>query len=669
MVSNSSAVEQIKERVSITDLVGQRVKLGKSGRNLKGLCPFHSEKTPSFYVFPEKENYRCFGCGEHGDIFTWVMKTENVDFGEALKVLAERAGVELTRREVRSAEDSRRSRMWEINGAAARYYQAMLLQPQGAPALAYVAGRGLERSTIEMFQIGWAPDTWDALLNHLTSQGYTPEELAEVGLVVARESGGYYDRFRGRVTFPIRDARGNVIGFGGRAMGDAQPKYLNSSDSPVFSKGTALYAIDLARTPIKRDGVAIVVEGYMDAVVAHQAGIANVVAALGTALTEEHLLVLKRQAPRVVLALDADAAGDAAALRTLEVVRATYGKIALPVADRRGLVRLRYDQVLDVRVARLPEGQDPDDVIRASPERFKELIAQSRPILEVLIDSEVARAGQDNHARSLAADNVLDVIKDLPNPVLADQFTRLLSERIGVDYDALRSRLTELRRGARRQARAAEARGTAAPRAAEREVERLRDWLTYEEFVLRLLMVHPDHGRGILAELSGDDFYRTDARAVFEHVQDALAGPDLLGAEEIVQAIDGPLGDHARWIVAWGADLPTPDEQLLRHELTRCLVQLRILNYRRELALIGLRQRDSERDEGASDAAGDWGRVRELVAEVRELERQPGGELSRPWERVFRGEDALGPLRAVRSERRTAVMEPQEPPHIAEAAG
>ena len=203
----------------------------------------------------------------------------------------------------------------------------------------------------------------------------------------------------------------------------------------------------------------------MDALAAHQAGIENVVAALGTALTEDHLMMLKRLAPRIVLALDADAAGDAAALRALEVVRATYGKLAVPVADRKGIIRLRYDQVLDVRVARLPAGQDPDDVIRQSPEQFRALVAAARPIVEVLIDAEVARAGADPVARGQAADNVLEVVKDLPNPVLADQFTRMLSERIGVDYDALRVRLVELRRTARRRdGRAAAARRRRRPR-------------------------------------------------------------------------------------------------------------------------------------------------------------------------------------------------------------
>jgi DNA primase len=666
MAGSSSAVEQIKERMAIVDLVGQRVKLTKSGRNLKGLCPFHNEKTPSFYVFPDKDNYHCFGCGQTGDVFTWVMRTENVEFTEALRLLAERAGVELARRETKGAEDTRRARMHELNGAAARYFQSQLYAATGAASLRYLEEeRGVSRSAIESFQLGFAPESWDALLSHLGREGYTTEELAELGLVVERETGGHYDRFRGRIMFPIRDARSNVVGFGGRAMGDLPPKYLNSSDSPVFSKGASLYAIDAARAAIKRDGVAIVVEGYLDAIAAHQTGIANVVAALGTALTEEHLMVLKRLAPRIVLALDADAAGDAAALRALEVVRATYGRIALPVADRRGLVRLRTDQVLDVRVARLPLGQDPDDVIRESQDRFRALIAEARPIVEVLIEAEVARAGDDPHARGLAADNVLDVIKDVPNPVIADQFTRLLADRIVVDYDALRARLAELRRAARRRGPAASAE---APRAAPApDLPALRDWLTFEEYLLHLLLAYPDRTRALFAELAPEDFYRTDARALFDLAQPILAGPEILGTDEVLAAIDGPLAEHGQWIVEWGSALPQPDDQHLVDELAKCIVQLRILNYRREIAMIEVHLRDRDRDDVEPGDSRQRARVAELTVELRALERMPGGGLSRPWRELFRGDDRLGPMRTIRREAPRPV--PEEPAVVAAAAG
>jgi DNA primase len=658
-VAFESAVEQIKERVPLLDLVGQRVKLTKSGRNFKGLCPFHGEKTPSFYVFPERENWHCFGCGLSGDVFSFVMRSENVDFAEALRLLAGRAGVELAPRGTQKAEEARESRLYEINAAAARYFQSMLFGRLGAAALAYLLGRGLTRETVESFELGWAPESWDALLRRLGEQGYPAEELAELGLVAARETGGHYDRFRGRIMFPIRDASGRVIGFGGRAVGDAQPKYLNSTDTPLFSKGTALYAIDRARAEIKRGGVGVVVEGYMDALAAHQAGIAEVVASLGTALTEGHFLALKRLAPRVVLALDADAAGDAAALRTLEVLRGTYGRVAVPVADRRGLVRLRRDQELDVRVARLPDGLDPDEVIRDSPERFRQLVAEAKPIVEVLIEAEVAAAGQDVGARARAADNVLDFLKDLPNPVVADQYTRRLAERLAVDYEALRARLATVRRSARRRELAAPP-----PPAPLEPAARLRDWLTLEEYLLGLLLRHPERAGAVLPDLDGEDFYRADARAIFEVVRDELAGGPVEGAD-LAGRLSEPLGEHARWIVGWGADLPEVEPGRLEGELVASTLRLRLLNHHREIAMIALFRRDLEREGDPSSWPEQAARIGELLARIRELERQPGVRYAPPWMAVIRGEGELGPLRTLV---RAASPRPEDAPALGDAA-
>lgn len=646
-------VELIKERVSIVDLVGQRVKLGKSGRNLKGLCPFHTEKTPSFYVFPDQDRYHCFGCGQSGDAFTWVMRTENVEFVEALRILAERVGVELRPRAARKAQDDRFDRLREVNAAAARYFQSMLFTPAGRPALDYLAERGLTRATADAFQLGWAPESWDALLGRLQQDGFSVDELAELGLVLAREGGGHYDRFRGRIMFPIRDLNGAVVGFGGRAMGDAQPKYLNSSDSPLFSKGDTLYALDTARAAIRKTGVAIVVEGYMDALAAHQAGVQHVVAALGTALTEEHLNTLKRQAPRIVLALDADAAGDTAALRTLEVLRGTFGRIATPVADRRGLVRLRYDQVLDLRVARLPAGQDPDDVIRASPERFLRLIDEAKPILEVLVDGEVSKAGQEKWQ---AADHVLDVLKDVPNAVMADQYVEMLAARLGLGVDALRERLISLRRsGRRRTARPVPVPAAPSTTAAETE---LRDWLTLEEFVLRLILQHPEPGAVALGELTPEDVYRADARAVLEGLQSG-------GLEEL----EGPLGDYAGWLAEWGRDLPPLADEQVREELALLIHRLRMLNHRREIALIAVHRRDRDREGGAEGWPQERARVAELIAEIRRLERESPSRRRRGfmpyWAGLFHDEAKLGLMRTMPRQRPA----PPPPDEAVAAAG
>ncbi len=650
----TSSIEQVKERTPIVDLVGQRVQLTKSGRNFKGLCPFHSEKTPSFYVFPDRDNYHCFGCGQSGDALTFVMRTESVEFGEALRILADRAGVELTTRDVKNEEDQRRTRMHDVNAAAAQYWQSLLLGTQGEAAREYLHGRGLTNQTIETFQIGWAPDSWDGLLRTLTGQLISVEELIDLGLIVERDSGGFYDRFRGRIMFPIADAQGHIVGFGGRVLGDGQPKYLNSAESPLFHKSSVLYAIDHARSSIKKEAIAIVVEGYMDAIAAHQAGISNVVAALGTALTEQHMSALKRLAPRVVLALDADAAGDAAALRSLEVIRTTFGGVATPVSDRNGLVRLRQNQLVDVRVARLPQGRDPDEVVQSRPDLFRELIAEARPIIEILIESEIARAGSDIAARGQAADNVLDFLKDLPNPIVADQFARRLAEQLGVDYGAVRNRLSDIRRATQRRASIAPSRPMASTIPSGEASIQSRDWLTVEEYLLRLLLGNSSPARVFLEHITDADFYRADARAAFLAIQATLTHNAHASLSDIVHDANGPLGEHIDWIAQWSSDVPETEEKFLHPELVTTLSQLRILNYRREIALIAAHQRERKREGDETPLPRERERINELTKTIRRIERELNRAISRPWAELIATEGHVAGAQAAPREQRNA---------------
>lgn len=644
------SLEQIKERVPIVDVIGTRVKLQKSGRNLKGLCPFHGEKSPSFYVFPDRENWHCFGCGLGGDVFSFVMRSENVDFTEALRSLAARAGIELRQRESQRVEHDRHRRLHDTNAAAARFFQSLLFASDGREALRYLEVRGITRATIETFQIGWAPRAWDALASRLGEDGFSAEELVTAGVAIPRDGGGHYDRFRGRVMFPIRDAGGRVIGFGGRILGDEQPKYLNSSDSPVFTKGSALYAIDRARAEIRRQGVAVVVEGYIDALAAHQARIENVVAALGTALTEEHVRTMKRLAPRLVLALDADAAGDAAALRALEVVRATHGQTATPVADRRGIVRLRRDHELDVRIARMPPGKDPDDVIRESPDTFRAIVAEARPIVEVLIDAELARAGDDVEARARAVDVVLDALRGLANPVAVDQYAVHLSKRAAIDIAAIRERLHGARRvnRAHRTAPALESEPTT------------RDWLTVEEYVLQLIARFPA-ARAVLRDIDAEDFYREDARAVFAALRDTLLGASFSeDLDEVLSALGEPLGEYAAWIASWGADLEETTDDRVIAEAEAGVCRLRMLNYRREIALIGAFRRGQAIADDPETWARQAARVAELADSVKTLERTGLARYSPHWHAIIHDERRLGPVRTVR--RATSVDSvPSEP--------
>ena len=303
-----TVLDDIKARLDILEVVGQRVQLQRSGRSYKGNCPFHQERTPSFHVFPERQSWRCFGaCATGGDAIGFVMRVENLEFGEAMRQLARQVGISLSEGQGNRADHP----AFRINDAACAFFQRALASTQGTEARSYLEDRGLDRPAIEVFQIGLAPADGESLRSHLIREGFEPDHLLSAGVVREGDDGRQRDLFRGRLMIPIRDADGKLAGFGGRALDDSQPKYLNSPQSEVFDKSRILYAMDRARDSIRRDG-AVIVEGYMDAIAAHQAGFQNVVASMGTALTEPQVNAVRRLTGRVTMALDQDSAGQQA---------------------------------------------------------------------------------------------------------------------------------------------------------------------------------------------------------------------------------------------------------------------------------------------------------------------------------------------------------------------
>ena len=301
------AIDAVKERTDIVDLVGKAVQLRQTGRYFKGRCPFHEEKTPSFVVYPDSQSYHCFGCGKTGDIFTWVMENEHLEFRDALVALAERAGVQLEERNTRQRDDEQteqRNSLIELNERAAAWFSNMLwTSPAGEHARAELHRRGVDRPTAERFGLGYAPDAFEALKKHFTGRGSTEAELVTVGLLTVRDDDQRsYDRFRNRIMFPIRNHRGEIVGFGGRAMGDGKPKYLNTAETPIFNKRSLLYGLDLALPSIRRLRSIVIVEGYMDAIAAHQFGHDNVVASMGTALTPDQVKTVRRSVDVSVIA-------------------------------------------------------------------------------------------------------------------------------------------------------------------------------------------------------------------------------------------------------------------------------------------------------------------------------------------------------------------------------
>ncbi len=410
----SSIVDEIKNRCNIVDVIGRYVSLKRSGSGYMGLCPFHGEKTPSFSVSEQKQFYYCFGCGQSGDVIRFVEKIENVDFMTAVRRLSEQYGINMDDYGFR--HEGRNSAIYEMNRIAALFYLHQLADRPN-PGRDYIMGRGLDLKTITRFGIGYAPDGWHSLLEHMTAKGYEPAQLVRAGLI-SSSGGRYYDKFRDRVMFPIINTRGKVIGFGGRILSDGQPKYLNTPESPVFSKRNHLFGLNLTRKHIAEQDAAIIVEGYMDMVSLYQHGITNVVATLGTALTTNQCNILSRYTRNVILSYDADQAGRNAALRGLEVIR-TAG--------------------LNARVLHVTDGKDPDEYVRKyGRDAFLELTRQALPYADYRLAHVRAlydlstQQGRIEYIKAAAA-----VIRDL-DPLEAEFYLKQVAEKEGIPEGALR---------------------------------------------------------------------------------------------------------------------------------------------------------------------------------------------------------------------------------------
>ncbi len=467
-------VDAIKRQVDLVEFIGRATPLQKSGRSFKGLCPFHTEKTPSFYVFPERGNWRCFGtCGEGGDLFTFVQKRENTDFRGALRLLAAEAGIELTPEDAKKR--SEHDRLAAVMSAAVEFYQRSLREPGGAAAVAYLREkRGLLPETIESWRLGWAPNDWRVLRGYLHNRGYEERDLIAAGLLVEADNGREpYDRFRGRVIIPIANERGEYIAMGGRGLQGEEPKYLNSPQTELFDKGRTLFGLDHAAAAIRETGVAVVVEGYMDVLGPWQAGFPNVVATMGTSLTEHHAALLRRYAKRIVLAMDPDAAGLAAAERAGGLF------LGLESPERMGQAVRQADALLgagemELRVAPLPPGKDPDEIARDNPDVWREAIAEAPPFAEFLLRRamEAETVSSPAQARGLV-DRLKPVLLAVRDPLERAVYVQRVARHLGISEDAVVERL---RAGARQQIQ---------PRQREQAMP-----LSPEEVLLAILLKH-----------------------------------------------------------------------------------------------------------------------------------------------------------------------------------
>jgi DNA primase len=609
---------EIKGKLSVLDVVSETVGLKKAGTTFKGLCPFHGEKTPSFVVTPARESWHCFGCGLGGDIFSFVMQRDTASFPEALKTLAAKAGVELDERTRR--DDVRKARLRDaLEGAIAFYHAVLTGTKAGQPALDYLRGRGFTDDTLSRHQLGWAPGGWDTLIRQLAARRQIGlPELSEAGLTTARQSGrGAYDRFRERIIFPIRDANGNAIGLGGRYLEpdtpdgkDRGPKYLNSPATPLFDKSRTLYLIDRAKSAIRKSGQAVIVEGYTDALIAHQSGFENVVASLGTALTPGQVATITRYGTKIALAYDVDAAGEKAGSYGAASLQALIGQLA---ADDSGV------ELDEVRVVRLPDGQDPDEVIRSSPDRWREEIRTALPIIDYLIDHHAGRLDlRTPGGKTRFVDAVLPSIRQIPNPVMRDAYLQRLHQVSGVEerilLEALRRRpAPPTDHGSRISARAVIDSGEALPIA-----DILRGVTPVEAELLRLLLLVPDQQLRVVDALGPDQLPSTVARELFRAIVLQRA-PNEQGihppfdAVALLAGLDDETAGLAQALYAKsGPDVRELNARQLDYEIERLLIELEDDQLRERSEFNQTAQSEAER-------AGDEEAIVRLLAQRRDI--------------------------------------------------
>ncbi len=638
----SDTIERIREKLDIVSEIGAVVNLRRSGKAYKGTCPFHNERTPSFYVFPETKTWRCFGCNAGGDLFTFVERQQGIDFREALALLADKAGLPLSAgddgpREP-SAQSQARARLRTMNDAAAVWFHHQLLTaPAATYARDYLQSRGISNESIERFRLGYAPDG-DALARYLTGQGFEPEDIVEAGLARRREgdaTGGLYDYFRNRIIFTIRDGREQTIGFGARELGGGTPKYLNTPQTILFDKSATLYAFDQARESIRRLDQAVVVEGYVDALIAHQYGYRNTVACIGSAITAKHVGVIKKLTRRLVLALDPDAAGEAATLRAIEVAQEAFDHVAVPVpvpnsaataADRsrgkrkvlpQGMIRFEEQVDADIRVLQLPDGMDPDEFIRADPPAWQAALDQALPLIEFYFTSQLAGLDVRSPEGKLEASRRLfPLLAGVGDRVKRDAYLRRLATLLRISE---RDAEMELRRHRRAPGHAKQAESQEKPEdigdkyyvheAGMPARKPLGSLLgqpasaasALEEHCIALLLSQPGILPDVCAILELSDFWGTETRALFSALASA-PGPLTPGARDALLAqLPDLLSAEAQRLGAEAAASPAQDRAHLARTARQMAYRLKRLRLSEAITELSYLQREAE-DQGDREA-------------------------------------------------------------------
>lgn len=501
-----SFLQELKLRSDITEIASSYVNLKRHGRNMVGLCPFHGEKTPSFNIYTESGSFYCFGCGAGGDVITFIMKIENLDYVEAVKFLAQRAGMEMPENTYDDSLSKLRMRIYEANREAARFFHATLLSQRGQCGLNYLRGRALSDRTIRHFGLGFADDDWNSLCNHLKNKGFSEYEIYSANLAFKRKNGnGIYDRFVNRVMFPIIDLRGNVIAFGGRIMTNEKPKYLNTSDTPVFKKSENLFSLNNAKSSGTR--TLILCEGYMDVIALNQAGFTNAVATLGTALTNEQAVLMKRYADEVIICYDADGAGQKATARAIQILR---------------------NAGLPIKILTVPSGKDPDEFIRSKgengPAAFKLLIDKCGNDVEYRLMKLRENYNLNTTDGKVAFLNeAVKIVATIESPIERDVFASKLCAELEIDKNAFLEQISKVKRRDRRENIKKETRQIQAELNGQsdkinREHYKKPRSSSAEEALLVYLINNPDYANSISERVTPDKFSNSLIKRYYEYV-------------------------------------------------------------------------------------------------------------------------------------------------------
>jgi len=576
-------LEEIKNKIDIVEYIGKYVPLKQSGRNFKGCCPFHNEKTASFMVSPEKQIFHCFGCGKGGDIFTFTEEIEGVDFPSAIRELAEKAGVKLP--EYSNVRKEPTDKLFEINEQTCDIYEKELWKVENKKVLKYLTDRGMEEETIRVFRLGVAPVNGDIIVKELTALGYSNDDLIKTGVAKER-NGRVLDQFYNRITFPIMNASGRVVGFTARVLDDSLPKYVNTPETPIYHKSQVLFGFDKAKEQIRKQDHVIVVEGQMDAIFSYQAGVKNVVATSGTALTETQLDLIKRFTKNIKMSFDVDMAGQNATKRAIEMA---------------------WERDFNIKVITVPEGKDPADLVKSDPKKWVEACRKAKYVVDYIFDSTFEKYNITNILdKKQATRELLVTIKKLPDPVERDHYLNLLATRVGVSGAALEAALAKVKSVAPKEVKV-----TGQPAAGTKTQAQTR-----EEYTLSMLLIMPRYSEFFFNKLTTDDFQEEGVRNMVASAQKYCEENDAFDVKVWLKTLEQSDANVAKQLQLFAEDTyAEADDEILGEEVFNAVTRLKHEVIEREKKSLGNRM-------AVADRSNDKKMLGELLVDLQKLIEQ-----------------------------------------------